>query len=159
MGKGNSAESISLTLTGCSFLQHAGGTKEGLCSPPAVAGLLCAPVPLRVLHRPSSQLSCWPMSLTQDTGLGSLQALRHTAISPTTLEVRAWPHTSRPAHSLRCISGESARSAPCALNGLEVSSKAINSYSFVQKYIYLNVHLNGCVPGGEGWFLQEGTAM
>lgn len=113
----------------------------------------CAPVPLRVLHRPSSQLSkLGSMSLTQDTGLGSLQALPSGILQsvppPWKSEPGLTPHV--PCTQPPAASQASARSAPCALNGLEVSSKAINSQLCPEVTFYLNVHLNGCVPGVKG---------
>lgn len=101
VAKGNSAESISLTLTGCSFLQHAGGTKEGLCSPPAVAGPLCTSS-FTCITSPlfsAEQARLHELNPGHRVGKSTSPPLRHTAISPTTLEVRAWPHTSRPLHT------------------------------------------------------------
>ena len=149
----NSTESISLTLTRCSFLQRADGTEEGSRSPPAVVCLLCASS-FTCVYRPSSQLSKLGFkSLPAGHRVGkSACALSHCMLQSAPplrkSEPGLTPHvpcTQTPSVSQACD-----RTAPCSPNGLGVSSKVISSQLCPEVTFHLNVHLNVCVPGVKG---------
>lgn len=72
----------------------------------------CAPTMCQLLYMcvsPSSQLSKREFKSLPSghrVGKSACPPPLHAAVSPTTQEVRAWPHTSRPLHTdSLCISG------------------------------------------------------
>lgn len=152
VAKGHSSESTSLTLT----FAHSSNMRMApgkVCAHHQLLQAYCAPVPLRVSLRPSSQLSKLGFtSLTQDTGLGSLHALPSGILQSVPPSWKSEPGLTPyiPCTQPPAISQASARSAPCTLNGLEVSSKVINSQLCPEVTFHLNVHLNVCVPGVKG---------
>ena len=84
--------------------------------------------------------------------MGSLHALPSNRLQsvppPWKSEPGLTPHV--PGTQPPTASQVSARSAPCAHNGLEVSSKVINSQLCPEVTFHLNVHLNIGVPGVKG---------